>query len=416
MAIEDRLKAYLDANLNDIFDSTGCKTMTRQQLYDLMAGGYQIIYGDDIIVDSNTADGQRIELETQFMTDIREKFNEFNNSINPNLVRGVMQDVRYQINNCFRKGGDFTIIPMEVVCNAPIHLDGLDSNYNDITATAYGAKDANGNLFFLIDSIDLTAAGTYTLNYRPNQLGPVNPMAGSINQPIQIYPQITSVINNSAPTTLGSLQETDEDFEIRRPQSVMLNSMGTADAIKAQLLQLDGVNEVQVYENVENTYNTYNMPPHSVWAIVQGGANSDIGEVIYANKGGASMVGSTTVQFYNSAGQQVNIAFDRPVAEQIYLNFDIVQTNTEQIFDLDAIKSYISQNTHWEINSEASTEEITEICAQAITSVGGGGRAVNLQISNSGAAGTWSGYLKQSAPLNIFVISPQNIVINIIGG
>ena len=112
----------------DLLDENGLQVATSEEIQTDLENGYKAIYGDDIAIGSNTQDGQLIDIFTQINTDLRELTMEVFNSFNPTACRGRIQDVRYALNNLTRKGGTFTIVPITIVVNKTVTLQGLDAN------------------------------------------------------------------------------------------------------------------------------------------------------------------------------------------------------------------------------------------------------------------------------------------------
>ena len=68
------------------------------------------------------------------------------------------------MNYLTRNGGTFTIQNIDVTVDKTVNLEGLDSNYNNADAAAYTVSDDAGNLWYLIDSIELEA-GTHSFAF-----------------------------------------------------------------------------------------------------------------------------------------------------------------------------------------------------------------------------------------------------------
>ena len=79
----------------DTLDTNGLVVKTSTEIQTELETAYKAIYGDDIVLDSNSTDGQLIGILTQFNTDIREMITETYNTFNPDMVRGTVQDVRF---------------------------------------------------------------------------------------------------------------------------------------------------------------------------------------------------------------------------------------------------------------------------------------------------------------------------------
>lgn len=396
----------------DELNENGLTIKTANESRADFVSGYQDIYGTDINLDSNTQDGQLIDIYTQMATDNRELIRELYNTGDPDLCRGKIQDVRYRINNLFRKGGSFTIVPITLVITETVTLQGLDANYNNVDATAYGFSDDSGNNYYLIDTETFTQ-GTYTRSFRASQIGNIEPIIGTITNPITIVKGVKSGINESAPISIGVNQETDEEFSDRRQRSTEDRSQNSTDAMRSQLLDLEGVTDAFVYDHDYENYpdgdDSDGIPLHYIWAIVEGGANTDIATVIYANSGGSGTKGEITVPVPTSSGQIFTAHFDRVVGIPLYIRFDLQETVKDTLFDMNAIKEYIAENLTYETNELAETSKPTEIARQAIIANGGNGVPINLEISLDGL--DWKDYIPSSSKLNKFTIDTTRIEI-----
>lgn len=396
----------------DILDENGLQVKTSTEIQTDFETENRRIYGQDIIIDSNTSDGQRIAIDTQANTDFREMMVEVFNSFNPDMVRGRLQDVRFKLNGIERQGGTFTIVDIDVINDRTLTLNGLDSDYNDVNATAFGVQDNAGNQYYLIDTVTITA-GTHSLPFRSATLGANIPTVGTLTNQITVVQGVTSLNNASAPTTVGVNQETDEAFALRREKSYEYRSQNSNDAMLAQLYALDGVSQAFVYghdyENYPSGDDADGIPLHYIWVIVEGGANSDIGTVIYANVGGAGTVGAVSVDVPTSSGQVYVSKFDRVESSDLYIKFEIQPTVTGFIFDDASIKTYISENLTYNAYEYAETSKVTAMCLEAINANGGGGVPVNVEISDDGS--TWVDYLTVATKKNKFVVTDSNITI-----
>lgn len=366
----------------------GLETKDNLTLVSDLITGFQDIYsqnGEVLNLNSNTPDRQLIELLAFAGTTNREMITEVYNSIDPDKCVGAVQDNRYQINYLTRKQGSYTIQSISVTTNATVTLQGLDASYNSPEASAYAVSDDNGNIWYLIDSVTLTA-GTTSLDFRAQNKGPVVPTIGTIVNQVTIEGGVVSVINNVGATSIGVEEESDADFRIRRSQSTFMPGVGTADNIKSQLLALDGVIAVNVHENKTNTTDSTNTLPHYLWVIVEGGANTDIANIIYSNSGGAGTKGSVTVPITTSSLQTININFDRETVVPLYIKFDIKAIYDLGEINIDDIKNYIAENLIYEIGESVETSKVTQVCADAMLADGGNGYALNVEVSTGGTA------------------------------
>lgn len=393
---------------------SGLQTKDNLVLVNDLVTGFQDIYsqnGETLNLDSNTPDGQLIELLAFMGTTIREMITEVYNSCDPDKCVGAVQDNRYQINYLTRKQGSYSLQNIAITADKTVELQGLDASYNNPEASAYSVADNNGNIWYLVDSTTIYT-GTTSLEFRAKEQGNIIPTVGTITNQVTIVDGITSVINNVGPTAIGVEEESDSDFRIRRARSTENSGKGIIETIEGQLLALDGVVAVKVHENIGSATDSTGTLPHFVWAIVEGGANTDIANVIYANIGGAGTRGSIVVPIITSSLQTININFDRENIVPFYIRFDLkVITSITDINQSD-IKQYIADNLIYNIGEDVETSRVTQVCANAMLADGGNGYALNIELSLDG--NTWTDYLSTTSLADKYTIDYNRIIINVV--
>lgn len=367
--------------------------------------------GDAINFESGTPDGQSTNIYTQGGTDIRELLQELYNSFDPSKCVGRVQDSRYALNYIFRNGGTFTIQNIDVVVNKTVSLQGLDGNYNDINAAAYTVSDDAGNLWFLIDSVELET-GTHSLPFRSKEMGLVQPTIGTLTNQVTTVLGVVSVNNSVAPTTLGTEQETDAQFRTRRERSTERRGQNNIDSMLSQILDLDGVSDAYTHVNPENEADSTGTPAGYVWLIVEGGANADIADVIYANSCGRGTRGDVEVNIPAVSGQIFTVHFDRPTPIPLYLKFSFKLTVELSAVNVDGIKETLAESLIYQLNESAETSKPTCAASEAILANGGGGYALDMQISTDGT--NWNDYIPSSSLKNKFVVDTTRIIVNVI--
>lgn len=394
----------------DFINETGLTVSTYSELLTLIQDSLNATYakdGDLINFDSSTPDGQFTNILAQIGSDIRELIREVYNSFDPDKCSGVVQDVRYSLNFLTRKGGTFTIQNIDVTTNRTVKLQGLDASYNDTNASSYTVSDNAGNNWYLIDTTTITA-GTTSLPFRSQNLGLVQPTIGTITNQVTKVLGVTSVINSTAPTTLGENQESDEEFRIRRNRSTAINGQNNYDAMTGQLLALDGITDVYVHVNSDDTTDSTGTPAYTVWVIAEGGANSDIANIIYANSGGLPTRGNVSVDTVTVSGEEVTVNFDRANPVPLYIRFDVQNTSGINV-DLDTVKSEIVQNLSYSLGAPAETSAITNVASSALLTLGSGLYALNVEVSTDGT--TWTDFIASSSLQNKFVVDATRITI-----
>ena len=138
---------------------------------------------------------------------------------------------------------------------------------------------------------------------------------------------------------------------LRVTREAELSQAGVADpdAIRAALLQITGVTSATVFVNntdVETGTLAQNnvMPPHSVEALVLGGTDQLIFDVLFGSvAGGIAFVGSTVGTSTDSQGVAQPVKFSRPTAINIYVDITYVKDPATYPADGDAqVKAAIS--------------------------------------------------------------------------
>lgn len=396
----------------NILDAQGLQVATSQEIRDNLETGLRAIYGQDINLDQNSPNGQEVGITTQLVTDLLELLVQVNNSFDPDRAIGRLLDERVVINNIERFGATYTTINIDITVDRTVTLQGLDGNYNDPTATAYTVQDNAGNQFILADTSTITA-GTHSLTFRARNIGQVETTIGTINNPVTIVLGVTGINNPAAAVTVGQNEETDAQLRVRRQRSVANSANGYLNGLLGLILSLDGVTDARLYENFTDTTDSNGIPPHAIWAVVEGGANLDIANAIYERKSyGCNMKGDIEVPIETSSGQQFIAKFDRPTSQNLYVRFDIKRTNPFHVFDLDVVKKYVEDNVLYNIGDFAETSTLTSAAVLGIAAQGGGGVPINMEISDDDS--TWVDFLSVNMLDDKWVMDADNITITVV--
>lgn len=323
----------------NVFDANGLQLVTQNELVDNLTQAFQTIYGADINVDSNSPDGQIINILAQMLEDYYETLNQVYVSFDPDQAIGTVLDQRCSLNGIQRKGGTYTYVDIEVTTDRSLTLQGINDNALE---DAYTISDAEGNQFVLATTSSLTA-GTTTLSFRAANIGNVEVLPNTITTPVTVILGVTSVNNPSGATLQGENEETDAQLRERRKQSVAVSNQGYVDGLLSSLLNLPDVTTASVYQNRTNTTDSDGIPGHSIWVVIQGGTDQEIGQVM-ANKvaAGVGMKGSQSVAVESADGYSEVYHFDRPTNQLLYVQLTVTPLSGQHI-DPDYLKETISQ-------------------------------------------------------------------------
>lgn len=136
-------------------------------------------------------------------------------------------------------------------------------------------------------------------------------------------------VTNPIAASPGRNLETDEELRLRFRETKFERASNILEALYSALINLEGVEEVRIYENDTDVVDGFGVPAHSFMPIVVGGVSSEIAQTIWENKPmGIRSYGDTVVVIFDTQGFAHNIGFDRPDPVQIYITMTLT-TNSE---------------------------------------------------------------------------------------
>ncbi len=127
-------------------------------------------------------------------------------------------------------------------------------------------------------------------------------------------------VKNLLDADVGADEEADEILRPRRALELASAGGSTDDAIRAEVLQIDGVTACTVFSNRTDTTDSEGRPPHSFEVLVQGGEDQDIWDTILANlPAGSASYGLEAGTSDDSQGVAQDVYFSRPDEVEIYI-------------------------------------------------------------------------------------------------
>ncbi len=171
------------------------------------------------------------------------------------------------------------------------------------------AQDTGGNTYALLGDADFGSGSTVLSSWQNVVTGPIPCPAGTLIKVFKAVPG-WDAITNPADGTLGRLVETAQEFEIRRQNSVALNSRGSNQSIQAGVFGVLNVIDCYVIDNtsgltVAKGSTNYPLLPHSVYVGVVGGTDADVANAIWLKKDtGCDYNGNTTVTVQDTLNYQ----------------------------------------------------------------------------------------------------------------
>lgn len=138
----------------------------------------------------------------------------------------------------------------------------------------------------------------------------------TINTPVGGWQSVMNLLD----AEVGNLRQTDEDFRVAQEDQLTLAGTGTGDAIRSEILQISGVTSCTVYENDTDATDGNGQPPHSVQAVVVGGTDAAIAQVLHDNvPAGIATYGTSNAQVTDSQGNLITYFFTRPAGVNMYV-------------------------------------------------------------------------------------------------
>lgn len=188
--------------------------------------------------------------------------------------------------------------PMLTVTNNTL-LQGVNTVSTTVVQTTPGVPQA---------TVTLTAEST----------GPTQALAGTLTVIETPVVGLTSTLNMED-ANRGRAVETDNELRIRRENSIEIAGVATPDAIRAKLLEIEGVTTAIVFENTA-FIEIDGRPPKSYEALVVGGLDQDITQKIWETKpAGILPFGNQTGTAVDSQGQDQIVQWSRANEVPIYV-------------------------------------------------------------------------------------------------
>ncbi len=179
------------------------------------------------------------------------------------------------------------------------------------------------------DAVVSTTAGAYSAVFESESTGAgaIAP-AGTLTiiaEPIAGWNTVT----NAAAATPGTDIEAIEDLRLRRELAVSAGGSRTRNAIRAKLVNVEGVLSVEVFENTTNVVDANGIPPHALRAVVWDGSpaaadDNDLAQAIYDHKAeGISSDGGETGIAQDEVLGPVVVAFARALTSSLVVATEI---------------------------------------------------------------------------------------------
>ena len=281
-------------------DATGIHTPDLDTVYNWLSNEYKAIYGQDVVLDADTQDGQWVGIIAQALHDTMNVTALVYRSFSPSTAMADALDTNVRINGIARKGATYSMCDVDIVGNV-----GTEIHNGSV-------KDTLNRVWNLPELVTIPLEGKITVTARASEPGAWSSLPDTINvinTPTRGWLSVT----NPNEGTAGAPVETDADLRRRQQKSVALPAQSVLEGMIAGVAGVSGVTRYRAYENDTNTYDVYGIPAHSTSMVVEGGDAEEIARQIHKHKTvGSGTYGDTTVAVTDSYGLVTNIKFQRP--------------------------------------------------------------------------------------------------------
>ena len=229
--------------------------------------------------------------------------------------------------------GNVAII--ETVADAGFLVTGMAGGVADAPAAASAIQVAKAINAALVGGIAYRAAGKVqveSLVVGTNSI--IEVTGGSANVELG-YVLSDAQGGIAGDATLGRDVESDADFRLRRIDLLRISGAATLEAIRAAVLNTDGVLQAFVFENPTDFIDGFGRPPHSFEAVVSGGTDEDIAQTLFDTKPIGIQTfrvpgpNGVTELVVDSQGTSHTIEFSRADNVQMFVEVDINAIATE---------------------------------------------------------------------------------------
>lgn len=273
------------------FGPNGFIAPSQQAVLDGVQADQNEAFGGNLNPSLSTPQGQVASSTTAIIGQANDTFLYQSTQTDPAYAEGRWQDAIARIYFIERNPAEPTVVQAKCTGGAGV-----------VIPVGALAKSADGNIYTCTEAGVIAGTGFITLPFACNIPGPITCPAGSLNQ---IYQAINGwdSVTNEADGVIGNNVESRADFEARRAASVALNSRGSLPSVLGAVLDISGVLDAYVTENVVASpvvIGGATVAGKSIYVSVVGGDLDEVAKAIWSKKApGCGYNGNTTRTVYD---------------------------------------------------------------------------------------------------------------------
>lgn len=275
-------------------------------------------FGGNLNLSVSTPQGQWATSLAAVIGASNDLFVDFTNQVDPAFASGRMQDAIARIYYLTRRGAE------------PTTVEARCSGATGVTIPAGSlARATDGTIYASLVTGTIQTSGFVDLPFYALTTGPLDLPIGALSSIYRTVPGWDSVTNLTAGIP-GRNEETREQMEDRRAQSVASNATGILPSVRGSVLAVPGVIDAYVTENPAASpvvIGGVTVAANSLYVCVYGGTDVDVATAIWLKKPpGCNYTGTTSVIISDTNSGYLTpptytVSFDRAALTAV--NFDV---------------------------------------------------------------------------------------------
>ena len=235
-------------------------------------------------------------------------------AFDPDVAEGYLLEALSAITGTVRRPASRSLVPVSV------NLDASTTLPAGSRASVVGQPT---KVFRTVADIPATTAGDYPGQMESEDTGPVAAASGTLTiiaGPVAGWNSVT----NTSDATVGRVQDTDTTLRLRRVEGLARAGACTSAAIRADLLAIEDIEKVHVFENLTDVTDGDGIPAHSLEILVFDGIiptvdDDVIAQAIWDTKGPIRTYGSDSGTAVDSEGMDQIVYFTRPTVLNVWI-------------------------------------------------------------------------------------------------
>ncbi len=289
-------------------------------------------YGDAWDTGTSTPQGQLNGIVASALAELWELLEEAYHGTDPDAAADYLLTALAGLTGTIRRAATASVSARQVLNLEP----GATVN-----AGALIAHSTRPDIVFALDETvtnDTLSTDDFETTATCQQTGPIPALAGSLTVIVNAVTGWNST-TNAEDASAGRDVDSDIVLRQRRELQLALRGGSTVNAIRADLLALEGVNSALVLENTTDA-TVDSLPPHSFEAVIDDGdtpavADNVLAQTIWDSKpAGIATAGATTGTAVDVAGDNHLVNFSRVTLKPVYLSLALT-TNADYPVDGD---------------------------------------------------------------------------------